>query len=453
MVTLIIIAVLVVGIGFLVVFVVKSLVQPKQIGSIGKLIKQQKYTQAEKIAKSIIQKEPNNYLAHYFLGQAYLADGKNELALMEYKFVNQHAVFGAEINEKDFRKQISQLYMRFNQTDEALKEYLLLTKMEPNNADNFYNAGKIYEQKNHADLALGFYQKAISLNKKHVKAHAGLGLLLFRAKQIDTAKKEIALAIQLSPETFSTYYYLGKILKEGKDLPGAVKAFEKALRDPEYKQRALLERGSCFMMANKMDSAMSEFDRAIKASKSEKDQETLYARYFLASCYEKQHNLDKAIEQWQLINQANRSFRDVAQKLSEYKELAANDSMKDFLTCTQDELVEICKKAAQSALNLSVQKSENKKWGVQLVATEGKSDDWRNMRKQLFLLNFYRETEAIDDGEIRKILDQAKSQNCVKAYVLSSAGFTSSATGFAENRPIELIGKEKLEAILSKAGV
>ncbi|MCR5724149.1 MAG: tetratricopeptide repeat protein [Treponema sp.] len=453
MVTLVVIAVLAVGIGFLVVFVIKSLLQPKQISSISKLIKQQKYAQAEKIAKAIIQKDQNDYLAHYFLGQAYLADNKNELALMEFKFVNQHAVFGQEINEREFRKQISQLYMKFNQTDEALKEFLLLTKLDPNNADNFYNVGKIYEQKNHADLALGFYQKAISLNKKHVKAHAGLGLLLFRAKQIDTAKKEIALAIQLSPETFSTYYYLGKILKEGKDLSGAVKAFEKALRDPEYKQRALLERGSCFMMANKMDNAMSEFDRAIKASKSDKDQETLYARYFLASCYEKQHNLDKAMELWQQIYQVNHSFRDVSQKLSEYKELAANDSMKDFLTCTQDELVEICKNAAMSALGLSVQKSEPKKWGVQMIATEGKSDDWRNMRKQLYLLNFYRETEAIDDGEIRKILDLAKSQNCVKAYVLSSSGFTSSATGFAENRPIELIGKEKLESILAKANV
>lgn len=453
MVTVIVIAVLILGIGFLVFLIAKSLLQPKQIGNIAKMIKQQKYAAAEKIAKAIIAKNPNDYVAHYYLGQAYLADNKNELAFMEFKFVNQKAVFGAEISEKEFRKQISQLYVKFNQVDEALKEFLLLTKLEPNNADNFYNAGKLYEQKNHPEHSLGFYQKAIALNKKHVKAHAALSLLLFRAKQIDAAKKEINLAIQLSPETFSSYYYLGKILKEGKDLPGAVKAFEKALRDPEYKQKALLERGTCYMMANSMDNAMNEFMRAVKAAKSEKDPETLYARYFLASCYEKQHDLDKAIEQWQLIYQQNHSFRDVSAKLTEYKDLQQNDSLKEFLTCTQEELVEICKKAAAAGMNLEAKKADSKKWGVQILATEGKSDDWRNMRKQLYLLNFYRETDAIEDSEIRKILDLAKSQNCARAYVFSSAGFTSSATGFAENRPIELIGKEKLEQILSKAGV
>ena len=58
-----------------------------------------------------------------------------------------------------------------------------------------------------------------------------------------------------------------------------------------------------------------------------------------------------------------------------------------------------------------------------------------------------------EDSVIRKFLDQSKEVNCSKAIICTSSGFTSSATGFAENRPIELIGKEKLENILSKAGI
>ena len=40
--------------------------------------------------------------------------------------------------------------------------------------------------------------------------------MLFKGKQYGEARKEIDYAIRLSPETFSSYYYLGKILKEGK---------------------------------------------------------------------------------------------------------------------------------------------------------------------------------------------------------------------------------------------
>ena len=448
-----VILVLVVGISFLIAAIVKSLVQPKKLDSILKLIKQGKYTAAEKSAKAIIAKDPRNYMAHYYLGKAYLADKKNELALMEYKLVNQNAIFDSQIPEIDFRKQLSQLYLKFNQTEEALKEFLLLTKLEPANAENYYNCGKIYEQKGRSDAALGFYQKAIQFNKKHVKAHAAMGLLLFRAKQLTEAKKEIDLAIKLNPENYSTYYYLGKILKENKDYPGAVNAFEKSLRDQEFRQRALIERGSCYMMANSLDNATVEFDRAVKASKDEKSQETLYARYFLASCYERSRNIDKAIEQWQLIYQQNHSFRDVGAKLSEYKDLQANDDLKDFLTCSQEEFIEICKKVAQNAFGCSAQKIESKRWGCIMACIENKSDDWRSVRKQSFLLVFSRDTDATEDSAIRKFLDMSKQLNCTKAIVLASAGFTSSATGFAENRPIELIGKEKLEAILSKAGI
>ena len=109
-------------------------------------------------------------------------------------------------------------------------------------------------------------------------------------------------------QTFSSYYYLGKILKENKDYAAAVAAFEKSLRDPEYKQKALIERGSCYMAANNIEKAMVEYDRAVKSAQNESSQETLYARYFLAACYEKTRKLELAISQWEAIYAKNHNF-------------------------------------------------------------------------------------------------------------------------------------------------
>ncbi|WP_407426430.1 tetratricopeptide repeat protein [Treponema sp.] len=453
MIVVAVILILVVLIGFLGVFVIKSLATPKKIDSINKLIKQQKYSAAQKLAKTLIAKDSRDYHAHYYLGKAYLADHKNELALMEYKTVAQNAIFDARIPEADFRRQLSQLYLKFNQLEEALKEFLLLTKLEPTNAENFYQCGKIYQQQNNAESALGFFQKAIKFNKKHVKAWSEMGMILFRAKQFGEAKKAIDYAIRLSPETFSTYYFLGKILKEGKDYPAAVKAFEKACRDPEFKQKAMIERGSCYMLAGAIDNAQLEFEKAVKASKDEKSQESLYARYFLAACYEKTRKIDKAIEQWQIISKINHNFKDVPSKLSEYKDLQSNDSLKEFLTSSNAEFIEICKKAALTGFNMATQTAEETKRGAQLLATEQKKDDWMNMRKQIFLIIFYRDTEPIEDSEIRRVLEFAKTKNCAKVIACTSSEFTTTAVRFAENRPIELVGKEKLEDILSKAGI
>lgn len=449
--SIILIFVLAAAVFLLLFFVVKSVVSPKKIESLQKLIKQGKISSAIKNAKAIIQKDPQNYLAHYYLGKAYLKDNKSELALMELKYVDQHAVFDANLSELEFRQEIAPLYTKFNQPDEALKQYLLLTKLNPRDAENFYNVARIYETKGKSDAALGFYDKTIKLNKRHVKAHAAMGLLLFRAKQLQEAKKEIDLAISLSPETFSSYYYLGKILKENKDFPGAVKAFEKAQRDSEFRQKALIECGTCYMAGNSIDNAINCFERAISSVKDSEKQETIYARYFLASCYEKTRKIEKAIEQWELIYAKNHSFRDVAAKLSEYKDLQANDSLKEYLTSSEENFLQICKNACIAGIKLEPQQITMQKWGCQILATEAKDADWRSIRKQAFLIKFFRETDPLEDFIVRKTLDEIKSQNCSKAFICSSSGFTRSAVAAAENRPCELVNKESLEKLLDKA--
>lgn len=449
--SIILIFVLAAAVFLLLFFVVKSVVSPKKIETLQKLIKQGKISSAIKNAKAIIQKDPQNYLAHYYLGKAYLKDNKSELALMELKYVDQHAVFDANLSELEFRQEIAPLYTKFNQPDEALKQYLLLTKLNPRDAENFYNVARIYETKGKSDAALGFYDKTIKLNKRHVKAHAAMGLLLFRAKQLQEAKKEIDLAISLSPETFSSYYYLGKILKENKDFPGAVKAFEKAQRDSEFRQKALVECGTCYMAGNSIDNAINCFERAISSVKDSEKQETIYARYFLASCYEKTRKIEKAIEQWELIYAKNHSFRDVAAKLSEYKDLQANDSLKEYLTSSEENFLQICKNACIAGIKLEPQQITMQKWGCQILATEAKDADWRSIRKQAFLIKFFRETDPLEDFIVRKTLDEIKSQNCSKAFICSSSGFTRSAIAAAENRPCELVNKESLEKLLDKA--
>ena len=358
---IIIIAVIGSCIVFLSYLVIKSFVTPRRIDGIQKLLKQKKYNAAIKLAKSLSSRDPSDYTARYWLGEAYLADGKPELALMEFKFVNQNAIFGGDIAEIPFRKNLAELYSRFNHTEDAFKQYILLTKLEPANAENFFKVGKYFEQKGKSDQALGYYQQTIKLNKRHVKAHAAYGLLLFRAKQYSEAKKEIDYAIQLSPDTFSSYYYLGKILKENKDYAAAVAAFEKSLRDPEYKQKALIERGSCYMAANNIEKAMVEYDRAVKSAQNESSQETLYARYFLAACYEKTRKLELAISQWEAIYAKNHNFKDVASKLAQYKDLQSNDHMKEYLTSNPQTFNEICKKDALSGFGLTAGNVESKK--------------------------------------------------------------------------------------------
>ena len=175
-VQIVLIIVLAVIVAALIFFIIKSMVIPKRVDAIPHLLRQNKSQNAIKLAKQIISKDSKNYLAHYYLGKAYILENKSELAIIEYKFVDENALFGVELNEIEFRKEYSSLLLKHKHQNEALKNFLLLTKLEPRNAENYFNAGMIYENNNRYDVALGFMQKAAFLDKKYDKAHGEIGL-------------------------------------------------------------------------------------------------------------------------------------------------------------------------------------------------------------------------------------------------------------------------------------
>lgn len=441
------------GVAVLLVFVVKSFLAPKKIAGIRKLIETGKYSAAIKQTKLLITRNPRDAEARYLLGRAYLADGKPELALMEFKAVNATALFSKTIPEPEFRKTIAGLYIKYNQPEEALKEYLLLIKLEPFQADHYYNAATLFEQRENSDQALQLYRKAVETNPKHASAHAALAFLLFRNNQMTDAKQEIAMALKLDPKNTKAYYYQGKLLRESHDYANALVSFEKALRDPDLKQKSLIERGCCYLEANSIEKAILEFDRSIKASSDDASNDTLHARYFLASCYEKNRDIDQAITQWELIFAKKRSFRDVGEKLSQYQELRSNDFMKEYLTASKEDFFTICKAVTGSGLELAVREIRETKFGCALIAVENDAEKWRNVRKQPRLILFYRDPNQIEDAFIRTLQEDMKKQSIIRGIVITSSGFTRAALEFAESRPIELIGKEKLEQMLSTANV
>jgi len=121
---------------------------------------------------------------------------------------------------------------------------------------------------------------------------------------------------------------MGKIFKDTKDYSGAVTYLEKATRDPEQKLRALVELGSCYMSLKMLGKAIAELDRAVSCIEKEDEPDSLYARYFLAMCYEKTQEFQKAIAQWDKIYAIKKNFRDVGQKLTQYIEYRQENSEK-----------------------------------------------------------------------------------------------------------------------------
>jgi len=314
----VIIIFLAVGICFLIFFVIKGIIIPKHAADSANFTNRGETLKAIRAAKAVIEKDPQNAEAHYLLGKAFLADKRDEQAFREYKSANRLGISGKNIPETSFRETLAALYAQFHEPEEALKEYISLIKLYPENPEYYFQAGKIFSTRNRVDLAEQYIKKAVSVNPKEGRYRYELGMLYYLAKRIKEAGQEFEAALRLDPNDAKALLYMGKILKDAKNYTEAIQYLERAARDQEYKLRSIIELGSCYISLKMTDKAIPELERAVNLITKESDPDSLYARYFLAMCYEMTEDIPKALVQWDKIYAQKKNFRDVGEKLTQY---------------------------------------------------------------------------------------------------------------------------------------
>jgi tetratricopeptide (TPR) repeat protein len=429
------------------IILVKMIVAPKRTAHLAQLYKQGRHSQVIKNAKQILAKEPRSTDAHYFLGMSYLGENKPELALMELKHVDEIGLFEGQVSELPFRKTIAELYLRFNQLDEAQKEYLLLINLEPEEPEHYYQAGKLFELRNAPDKAVKYYRKTIDMDKRHADSYARLGSILFRAKRLPEAREALEQAVKLQPGNAAACFSLGKIYKESKDFQTALGYYEKAAKDQEFKLKALMDRGACLIGMGDLVRAQAELERAVKMSTEESSNETIFTRYLLAYCYEQDKKYDEAIAQWEKINAKKPNFRDVPAKLAQYQDLRNDDHMKDYLTSGGDDFVALCRGIIEK-MGLQVLDANFLENGLEMLAGESTAK-WRNTKKLPSVFWFLQETDTVEESVVRTLHEKVKGGNFNRGILIVSATISRGAKEFAESRPIDLVDKDKLQNLLS----
>jgi tetratricopeptide (TPR) repeat protein len=321
------IIILVVGATFLIFFIVKSLLIPQYAEAIPRLIKIGRISTAIRTAKRIILQNPRNAEAHYYLGMAYHREKRDELALAELKTVLNLGIAEKDIPEVEFRELLAQLFAEQHEAEEALKEYLLLIKLNPNHADYYYWAGKLFNQRNKNDKAVDYLRKAAELNPRDGNIHYELGSILYKGKKVREAEAALNVVLKHPIENQErVYYYLGKIRKDAKDYAAAAACFEKAASGAEFKIKALVEKGGCYLAQGAVDKAVADLEQAVQAITDESSMESLFARYSLGICYENKQELGKALAQWDKVYARKKNFKDVGEKLIRYQQYRNADS-------------------------------------------------------------------------------------------------------------------------------
>ncbi len=434
--------------AIIVLYFLSVYVFPKKIEEIQGMIDAGQAKLAIKRLTDILEKDDRNPYAHYLLAEAYRADGNSQFAILEYRQVLKFGRFDNKINEVHIRKTLAGMYKEKKSTEEARKELLLLTKLDPTNYEHFFELGMINYNAGQTDKASNYFKKSASLNTKHDKSFYFLGLIYYKNASYVDAKHYFLSTIKLDPMNYHSHYYLGLVLRQQGDYEWALKEFEVAMKSDELKVKSLLARGTCMMERGQFPKAISEFERGIKFAKKGSDTE-LNLRYFLADCQEKTRDIHSAIGNWEKIAAINPKFRDVHQKLANYSEFRQDDRIKDFMIVGLAQFEHTCRKMVTS-MNYNITDIEIiSDTEIEIIATENEGK-WRNTRQSNRIIRIVRTTDTLGEGYFRRLHESMKVKNATRILVITTADINQQAIDFANTRPIEIKGKVDLIEYLKK---
>lgn len=440
-------------VGIFAFYLLKTYLFPKKVNELEAMLKQGHVQPAIKKLQKMLEENSRDPYVHFLLGRAYEQIKDNLSAVMEYKQALKYLeieVVNQKLREETVRRRLGKLYLSLKNNEEAKKEFLILTKLNPDNADNFYQVGLLFEKSGMFNKALPYFQNAVKVDGNHSDAHYQAGFIYFHLSNLADAKKSFNEAVRLAPDNYAAHYYLGMCLKNEKDYEDAMKEFSLSARDEAFRARAYLGKGLCFFETQDFGKATTEFTNALEMAAQNSEQE-LSSRYYLALTAEKNRDFPAAIAHWERITDVNPKYRDVPDKLKTYEDFRTDDSVKDFLIAPTGKFENACRQLAKQ-MNLAVEDLRVESDSEIRMVCSSTQIQTRSGKKNTSIVFVFRSANPVTEKSVRLLYDTMRSFGSGRGVCISTGDFTTQAEEFAQSRPLELIAKRDTTKLLRAIG-
>jgi len=277
--------------------------------------------EAERLAKEVLQKEPNHIEGHILTANIFFAQNQNDKALEELnraveldpKRVESYmslARFYIVTNdqakaEETFKRAISinnnsamghteygKFLLQVNRPAEAEVEFQKAVEVEPSNRASRYVLAGFYLVNKKLDKAEEAYKALVDLDKDKPESQALLADFYSAIKRDDDAIRIYQGILEKSPDFNQGRYRLGEIMLSRGDTQGATAQINEVLKKDEHDRQALLLRAQMRSRTGRTD----ELKAAIEDLKDVLRQEptSKIGLYFMAQAHFSLGAIDQA---------------------------------------------------------------------------------------------------------------------------------------------------------------
>lgn len=200
----------------------------------------------------------NNYQAQNNLGTAY---GRSDLdkAIFHYK-----KVLEIKPNDEMAFYNLGSAYLEKGNIDEAVHHFLKALNIKPDYPAALNNLGEALVKKGDYDKAIYYFKAALKTESKKASAYINLANVLFLQARPDEAVSIYKEILQSNSENADVHYNLANILSSQNKIEEAVLHYKETLRiDPKY-SKAYYNLGNIFLSQEKIRESYVHYNKAIQ---------------------------------------------------------------------------------------------------------------------------------------------------------------------------------------------
>jgi tetratricopeptide (TPR) repeat protein len=392
---------------------------------------------------------PNDPDALFDLATAYFEEGSWDKAMKTYETLADYMAVNNIQNIDKF-----EVYLRYglsarklNMLEQAYKGFSTARSYRQDNFEVNYELGAIEFDRKNYEKAVQLLQQARTQDPESPAVLRYLGHALFRLKKPKEAMSFIRKAIDLAPDDKESLYTLAECYHEANQTEQALRIFNHLRADPVMGPNSCLIAGTIRLETRQYEAAIQDFEIGMRHQNIKADI-LVELRYKLATTYIKMNEIGKAIPLLKQLQSENNSYKDVNVLLGKYLELNANRNLQVFLMSSSADFVALCRrivttyfpKAKVKITNISVNKSE---WAD--ITAEIDTPKWSD----LIMFRFIRTQGSIGELIVRDFHSHLKEVKAGKGVCITVGNFTEEAKRYTEARLIDLIEKDRLQAILN----
>ena len=198
-------------------------IMSKELSVILELLKNKKFSQAEKKCSSLIKKVNPNYDLHNIYAVTLFQLKKYDNAIKEWqKAIKLKPDYYFGYNN------LGNAFLLKNDLNQALINYDEAIRIKPDYYEAIYNKANIFLKLKDFSNSLKYYDRVLNLKNDYVSAHQGKAIIYKKIEKFSEAIDEWQKVIDLSPKNENAYIQKGDLLFDKNMLKEALNCYEKA---------------------------------------------------------------------------------------------------------------------------------------------------------------------------------------------------------------------------------